>query len=215
MNTVITPVVDADTDEFLGFDFNEDLGDSVIKSLVRNNAFMPNIDRVVYNTKADVKEGELPTLATVVYFKDGTKVTVKNSDKDTIALVDETIELSDGSKTTVKTASRESREIGLIYALVKRMLCEFDEDGKVEGTGFAGFLKKTVDKAYRQDVENTKVRAEKKLAKDKAKKLAKDNTKEENPAAAKPRKVSLRDTVRSLADTLEGLKTLVQGLKKD
>lgn len=207
MNTVITPVVDADTDEFLGFDVNEDLGDSVIKSLVRNNAFMPNIDRVVYNTKADVKEGELPTLATVVYFKDGTKVTVKNSDKDTITLDDETIELSNGSKTTVKTASRESREIGLIYALVKRMLCEFDKDGKVEGTGFAGFLKKTVDKAYRQDVENTKVRAEKKLAKAKAK--------EEKPAAAKPRKVSLRDTVRGLADTLEGLKTLVQSLKKD
>lgn len=206
MNTVITPVVDADTDEFLGFDFDEDLGDSVIKSLVRNNAFMPNIDRVVYNTKADVEteEGELPTLATVVYFKDGTKVTVKNSDKDTITLVDETIELSDGSKTTVKTASRESREIGLIYALVKRMLCEFDEDGKVEGTGFAGFLKKTVDKAYRQDVENTKVRAEKKLAKAR-----------EEPKVEKPRKVSLRDTVRSLADTLDGLKTLVQSLKKD
>lgn len=206
MNTVITPVVDADTDEFVGFDFNEELGDIVIKSLIRNNTFMPNIDHVVYNTKAEVGEGELPTLATIVYFKDGTKVTVKNSDKDTIGLVDETVKLSDGSKVTVKTASKESREIGLIYALVKRMLCEIDEDGKVGGSGFAGFLNRAVNKAYRQDVENFKVRAEKKITKAKAK---------EESKVEKPRKVSLKDTVKSLADTLEGLKTLVQGLKKD
>ena len=96
MNTVITPVVDEDT--LIGYDMNEELGDCVIQSLIRNNSFVPNISNVIFNTKINedvvkmdengkpikddngrvIKEKkplENPVLVTVVYFVDGTKVT--------------------------------------------------------------------------------------------------------------------------------------------
>ena len=76
-------------------------------------------------------------LVTVVYFKDGTKVTVKNSAKDGITLVDKKVKLSDGSEKTVTTASDESKEIGLVYAIVKRIICDYDDNGTVKNAGFA------------------------------------------------------------------------------
>jgi len=201
MNTVITPVVDDETDELLGYDFNEKLGDQVIKSLIFNNAFLPGIDHVVFNTKVD---GDKSTLATVVYFKDGTKVTVKNSETDKIGLVEEEVSSIDGNTVKVTTASRESREIGLLYALLKRAVCGYDDDGRVEGAGFASFLKKTLKGAYRQDVEAALAKADK---------TARKNAQKCVPHVEKPRKTSLRETVQNLSKAIDYLTDLLKTSK--
>lgn len=201
MNTVITPVVDGETDELLGYDFNEELGDQVVKSLIFNNTFLPGIDHVVFNTKVD---GDKSTLATVVYFRDGTKATVKNSETDKIGLVEEEVSSIDGNTVKVVTASRESRETGLLYALVKRAVCGYDGDGKVGGAGFASFLKKTLKGAYRQDVEAALAKADK-TARKNAQKGASD--------VGKPRKTSFRETVQNLSKAVDCLTNLLKTSK--
>jgi hypothetical protein len=50
MNTFITPVYEGPDRKFVGYDYNDELQDKVIMSLMRNNVFVPNIERVIYNT---------------------------------------------------------------------------------------------------------------------------------------------------------------------
>jgi hypothetical protein len=231
MNTVITPVVDEDT--LVGYDMNEELGDCVVQSLIRNNSFVPNINNVIFNTKIDedvvkkdengnpikddngrvIKEKkalENPVLVTVVYFVDGTKVTVRNSEKDGIKLVEKTITLSDGSTKTVMTASEESKEIGLVYAIVKRVICNYDEQGTIENAGFARFLNKIINNAHVQDVENAKILAERKIS-NLRNKEAKKEAKKSNPSTKKE-KASLRGTVNELMSVVKGLGEIVAKL---
>ena len=228
MNTVITPVVDEDT--IVGYNMNEKLGDYVVQSLIRNNAFVPNIDNVIFNTKIDeevinkdengnpikdangrvIKEKktlENPVLVTIVYFVDGTKVTVRNSEKDGIKLENKTIKLSDGSTKTVVTASAESKEIGLVYAIAKRIICNYDERGTVENAGFARFLHNTVNNAFVQDVENAKFIAERKISKNRSKEAEKSKPSE------KKEKASLRGAVNELMSVVKGLGEIVTKLK--
>ena len=231
MNTVITPVVDEDT--LVGYDMNEELGDYVLQSLIRNNAFVPNISNVIFNTKIDedvikkdengnpikddngrvIKEKktlENPVLVTVVYFVDGTKVTVRNSEKDGIKLEEKTIKLSDGSEKTVTTASAESKEIGLVYAIVKRIVCNYDERGTVENAGFARFLNKIIDKAHVQDVENAKIHAERKISNLRNKEAKKEA--EKSKTSVKKEKASLRGAVNELMSVVKGLGEVVAKL---
>jgi hypothetical protein len=230
MNTVITPVVDEDT--LVGYDMDEELGDYVVQSLIRNNSFVPNINNVIFNTKIDedvvkkdengnpvkddngrvIKEKkplENPVLVTVVYFVDGTKVTVRNSEKDGIKLEKKTIKLSDGSEKVVTTASAESKEIGLVYAIVKRVICNYDEEGTVENAGFARFLNKIVDNAHVQDVENARLLAERKISKARNKE-AKESQK--SKPTVKKEKASLRGTVNELMSVVKGLGEIVAKL---
>ena len=227
MNTVITPVVDEDT--LVGYDMDEELGDYVVQSLIRNNTFVPNINNVIFNTKIDedvikkdengnpvkdangrvIKEKkplENPVLVTVVYFVDGTKVTVRNSEKDGIKLEKKTIKLSDGSEKVVTTASAESKEIGLVYAIVKRVICNYDEQGTIENAGFARLLNKIVDKAHVQDVENAKLLSERKISK------ARNKEAEKSKPSAKKEKASLRGTVNELMSVVKGLGEVVSKL---
>lgn len=227
MNTVITPVVDEDT--IVGYDMDEELGNYVVKSLIRNNTFVPNISNVIFNTKIDedviktdengnpikdangrvIKEKktlENPVLVTVVYFVDGTKVTVRNSEKDGIKLENKTIRLSDGSTKTVTTASAESKEIGLVYAIAKRVLCNYDERGTIENAGFARFLNKIINNANVQDIDNAKINAERKISKNRSKEAAKSKP------SAKKDKASLRGTVNELMSVVKGLGEVVAKL---
>lgn len=81
-----------------------------------------------------------PTLATIVYFVDGSKTTVINCVKDKIEVLDKEVTYQDVDKTgkliTVKTgtfvkvASDESKELGLIYAIIKRLFGKVDTDPK-------------------------------------------------------------------------------------
>lgn len=205
MNTILTPVVDCNGD-FLGYDFQEELAESAIKSIARNNTFMPNIDRVIYNT--NVESGKHWTLVTVVYFKDGTKVTVKNSERDDITLVERQLKLSDGTEKTIRTASEQSKEIGLVYALAKRLICTFDERGTVSSKGFAGFLHKTIDKAHVQDVEDIRIAAERKIAKARHE----DNLKAVKARKAQKKSTSLKDMVADLSSAVSSLKDVVSCL---
>lgn len=208
MNTLFTPVdVDEETGDVL---YKMDEGyllEDVIEGLKYNNAYLPPIDHVVFNTKTEEwiedpgKEGDKPTkvkvqlenpvLATIVYFCDGTKVTVKNCDKDQITLVDEKVKLSDGTETTVRTASRESREIGLAYAVLKRVFCYYDENGNVNGGSLSKLMNELIDDARCQDVDAAKAAAEKRISKERAK---------EKPAEPKDEKV--RSPFQSMTDKL-------------
>jgi hypothetical protein len=216
MNTVISPVQWGDETRF---NFDEELGDTVVQSLIRNNTFMPNVERVVYNTKTtdtvakkdadgnpvkgpdgkvvrETVQLESPVLTTIVYFRDGTKVTVKNSDKDAITLVDEKVKLSDGTETTVRTASQESREVGLVYAIVKRAVCGYDRGGNVQNSGFAKFLHGVVKNALRQDVDSAVKGAERKISK------AKPKPAEGQKKAKKARTPSFKELLVKLSDLL-------------
>jgi hypothetical protein len=203
MNTAIkmTPngIVVNDDDEIVS---------QVMKSLCFNNTFCPNIKRVIYNL--DTYRGEKShrteyTLATTVFFADGTKTTVKNSVHDKVGVIKEKVKLSDGSEIEVDAPSIESREVGLVYALVKRLVGEPDEKGAVTG-GYCTFLNKTVKNAFVQPIENAKNAAEEKIRKAKKNELKK-KVKTEQP--------SLRKCVESLSEVVAKLASQVNdSLKK-
>ena len=178
---------------------NDEILSQTLKSMCRNNTFCPNIQRVIYNL--DKRRGEKShrteyTLATTVFFVDGTKTTVKNSVHDKVDVKIEKIKLSDGSETEVETATRESREVGLVYAIVKRLIGEPNEKGEVSGH-YCTFLSKTVEKAFNQPVENAKIKAEEKIRKERVKKIKKTSTPKEQP--------SLRKCVQSLTEIINKL----------
>ena len=178
---------------------NDEILSQTLKSMCRNNTFCPNIQRVIYNL--DKRRGEKShrpeyTLATTVFFVDGTKTTVKNSVHDKVDVKIEKIKLSDGTETEVETATRESREVGLVYAIVKRLIGEPNEKGEVGGH-YCTFLSKTVEKAFNQPVENAKIKAEEKIRKERVKKIKKTSTHKEQP--------SLRKCVQSLTEIINKL----------
>lgn len=98
----------------------------------------PGIKKVIYNEPV-----------TVVFFNDGTKVTVKASNLDEF-----------------------DKERGLVYALVKRLFAtEKDESGEVFAKGYSMHLNKLIKDAFDQKEFAAKQRAEKN-AKKAAKKAA-------------------------------------------
>lgn len=153
-----------------------------IRELRERNCCMPDITRVIFNVgkksypkldengnKIKDEAGKLvmadpvDVLATVLYFCDGSKVAVVNSQNDGIEFSDE--KLSDG--TTVKVASKESKERGIVYAIVKRLLSKIDSKSKtgLADAGFGRYLNKLLETAYDEQIE----RAEVKIAKAKSK----------------------------------------------
>lgn len=122
-----------------------------------------DIDMFEYAEPVDV-------LATVVYFDDDTKISVVNSVADGVKFEDVTV-----GDATIKTATRESKEIGLVYAIVKRLCAKFDPDtGKMTESGIGRILNDILDKSYDSPVEAAKLKIAK--AKSKAEHLAKLNT---------------------------------------
>ena len=200
LNTVLTPMIDDETDELLGFDFDDELGDKVVESIARNNTFVPGIKKVMFSTNT---KGDSPVLTTVVYFADGTKSVVKNCDKDIVNVVEQEIKLSDGSTTTVKTASIESKEIGLAYAIMKRVICCYDENGTIHNAGFSTFLQSTMKNASCSEIVEARKMAEKSISK----KRAKENA---TVKVDKKKKESLRETVKNLSGVVDNLGSIVQ-----
>lgn len=95
-----------------------------------------------------------PVLATIVYFADGTKVVVTNSETDKVDLVD--VKMDDG--TVVKTASNQAKERAIIYALVKRLYGTPDTLGNIENVGLARRLTEIVQNGYDTRIEDAKNR---------------------------------------------------------
>lgn len=85
-----------------------------------------------------------PILATIVYFDDNTKTVVQNSKNDKVVLED--VKLSDG--TTIKTASDQSKELAVVYAIVKRLFGKIDKYGNVIDTGLSRRLTEIVSNGY-------------------------------------------------------------------
>ena len=189
---------------------NNSINAGVLAEIYENNCYMPKISRVIYNLGKKAypsidKNGKrlkdengkvimaepVDILATIVYFDDNTKVSVVNSVLDGVTFED--VKLSDGS--TVKAASEASKEMGLVYAIVKRLASSPDENGEFKNSGFGRKLRDEVAMAYDSVIE----RAELKIAraKSKAEHDAKLNT-------AKPKqKYSIKETLARINEMLD------------
>jgi len=229
METVIKRTADG----FLTRTNDSDKWDSFVKSMTLNNTFCPGIKRVIFNLKTTETRPVLdmagkpvsdekgrvkrqvvdvtPELATVVYFMDGTKCTVVNSDKDIVTTEEKEVFYwdvkPDGSdvkvKTgrTVKVASEAAKEAGVVYAIVKRIFGKIgrtDKQGKlhedeIDGNGFGRKLRDIIAAS-----EDTQYEA---AFNDEMKKLAAKEHKERE-AAAKERKANRTPTVEENIATL-------------
>lgn len=210
---------------------DSDKWDSFVQSMVRNNTFCPNIKRIIFNLKTTETRPVLdaagkpitdekgrvkrqivevtPELATAVYFVDGTKCTVVNSDKDVVATEEKEVFYfdfkSDGTETKVKTghkvkvATEAAKEAGVVYAIVKRIFGKIDDDpksrtyGQIKSDGFGRKLHDLVNSAFDTQYEAA--------FNDELKKLAVKEHKERE-AAAKERKANRTPTVEENIATL-------------
>lgn len=199
-----------------------DIARAMYLSLDANNTYMPAVDRIIYNVgkkaypKHDknghkIKENgkivmtePMDVLSTIVFFKDGTKVVVTNNEHDGIEL--ETKTIADGIN--VKVASERSKEIGLMYAFVKRLLGLPDENGTIKPYGFINKIQKLVRNGYDTKFESAKKAHNDKLAKEAAKQKAAE------PKEPKAKNPSLAETTRCLADSTAKLADAVNKLTK-
>lgn len=111
---------------------------------------------------------------TKVWFKDGTSVTIKTSKGDVF-----------------------SKEVGLCYAIIKRILGVPDEKGEIRSDGYMNRLKKICGSAYDQ-------KAEKVVEKKDEPKVEPKKTTEKRPSLAK--------TVEDLSRTVKSLESLVASI---
>lgn len=201
------------------------INESALQELRRTNCTMPDVDRVIYNlgTKryplrdangkhvkdenGKFKMGEpVKVLATVVYFIDDTKVSVVNSVTDAVD-VEKVFLDADGKVTkdeakavqTVEVATKDSKERGLVYAMIKRMFSTPDKEGKMVNSGLGRILNKLNSAAYDENLEA--VRA----------KLLKAKTKKEHDAkigTGKDRtRYSINDTLAKFNKVLDKVLT--------
>ena len=197
------------SDEYLNL--KDDLYADVVDSINFNGTYMPCIDRVIYNigkksypkldeegkrvkdpvTKKIVMNAPVDVLTTIVYFEDKSKIVVTNSQFDGVKFEDVT--LSDGS--TVKIATESSKEMGLVYAIAKRLASSYDERGNMVSNGFGRRLREEVTMAHDSVLEEAKLKIER--AKSKAEHEAKMNT-------GKPKKKRY-----SIAETLERMNNVL------
>ena len=180
----------------------------MVKSIEKNGTFVPGIKRVLFNIgnkkymvrDADGKtvkdeNGKVKTetrkvLTTVIFFDDGTKCTVTNSEHDGVQF--------EKNEAGIEVASRCSKECGVVYCILKRCLADIDANGNALGNGFGRKLNDIVDAAYDSQVENAKRKAAKAEAKAKY---------EATKGTAKPKRQreSLAKTIDRLTDILEAL----------
>lgn len=165
--------------------------------LFDTGAYYPAINRVIFNTGSKPADDgtERPVLATIVEFADGTKSTVINSIHDTVALD------AEGHPT------RESKEAGFVYAVMKRILCgqlveNYDGNLLCDMKGFGRILADYVDNAY--DFQKAK-------KENAAKKAAAVKAHAELKANAKPKHASLAEVVDKLAAIVDGLVAKANG----
>lgn len=218
MNTFITPVYDS-KDELIGYDYNDDLQDKVIMSLMRNNVFVPNIERVIYNTSQ--AEDKSWVLQTEVQFVDGTRSVVKNSKLDDIKVEKVDVKLDDGTVCgKVTTATEESREMGLVYAVFKRIICNYDTKGKeagtVKGAGILKFFKGIKDRTIVGEIHSMKLNAQREREKERSRQK-KDQSRGSVLSEEKPlrisKKKSFRDALRDITEVVNKLAEVVSTTK--
>lgn len=169
--------------------------------------YFPKVERVLFNLgerpekkemrsfkneetgKWEKKEVVIPahkTLATIMYFKDGTKVSVVNSVTDKVDLD------ADGNVT------HDTKERGIVYALIKRLIGRWNENGTFETPGLGRELNYLIKNAYDCQAEAKKrAEAEAKRKEELAKEQAKPKRKRESLSAVVDR---LNDATTALAE---------------
>ena len=203
------------------------------RELITKNCTMPDVARVIYNVgtkayqKIDPETGKRITengkpvmndpvkvLTTVVFFADGTKVTVTNSEKDGVKFIKVNAVDNDSNSPVVEIADDTSKEMGLVYAICKRIfgkIGRIDKQGKlhedeIDGDGFGRKLHDVVNHAYDYVREDAANKHNKKLAKAKY---------EASKGTSKCKRPSFADTVIDFKDAVNGLKEMIEVLKAD
>ena len=175
------------------------------RELATNGTAFPDVIGVIYNhgEKTIYKLGEdnqpiigedgkkvvdhkMPALATVVYSGDGSKVSVVNSDRDSVVDADGNI-------------TQAAKENGFLHAVAKRLFAskyELDEHGHIilKSEGYGRVLNEFVKNAFDQQEEAAKKAAAKEEAKKKHEELKKN---------AKPKNPALHDVVAQLSKAVE------------
>lgn len=187
---------------------------ALLGDLAYNNTAFPAIKNIIYNVgekaypviengkRVKDKDGKVVTktrkvLTTVVFFIDNTKVTVTTSEGDGAKFVPakrDVTKIDENGKSYVEsedlgieTADEASKEMGLVYALAKRLVGKPDANGTIEGNGFGRKLKDLVSDAYDTAVEE-KIR--------KIEKAARKSEYEHKLNTAEPKKkFSLKETL--------------------
>ena len=195
---------------------------SAMAELWENNCTMPDVSHVIYNLgkkaypklDADGKRIKIPgtgvdgkpvkfemaepvdVLATTVFFIDNTKISVVNSVHDGLELEEKVME--DGS--IVKIASHRSKEIGFLYAIVKRMFSKPNPEkpGKMKCDGFGRMMAETVNTAYDQVI----AKAENRIAKAKSKAEHERRIREAKP---KRKRYSIAETLERMNKYMDQL----------
>ena len=207
--------------------------DDAVRELITKNCTMPDVARVIYNVgtkaypKLDPETGKRITengkpvmndpvkvLTTVVFFADGTKVTVTNSEKDGVKFIKVNAVDNDSNSPVVEIADDTSKEMGLVYAICKRIFGKIgrvDKQGKlhedeIDGNGFGRKLHDVVNHAYDYVREDAANKHNKKLAKSKY---------EASKGTSKCKRPSFADTVIDFKDAVNGLKEMIEVLKAD
>lgn len=176
----------------------------MVKSIDKNGAFVPGIERVLFNIgnkkymvrdtngktvkdeNGKIKTETRKVLTTVIFFKDGTKCSVTNSEHDGVKFEKN----ADG----IEVATRSSKEAGVVYCILKRCYAAIDSNDNVIGNGFGRKLNDIVDAAYDTQAENAKRKAAKAAAKAKY---------EATKGAAKPKQK--RESLAKTIDRLTGV----------
>ena len=121
------------------------------RELLFNGSILDDIDQVIFNEPA-----------TIVTFKDGTKVCVKACDKDPFC-----------------------KETGLVYAIIKRLYAnDVDENGYLKSTGLGERINQIVENAFDQKEQEKAIRAKRKAKAERKAELNRQKKEEQDSNAA-------------------------------
>lgn len=224
--TKILEVVDGTFDGVkhirLGENASTRMWNKFVEDMAWNNTYCPEISRVIYNigTKAypevddkgkrvkdengKVKMTEaVKVLTTVVFFDDGTKVTVTNSEHDGVQFVEVPVSKEPNAPKVV-VADEASKENGLVYAIAKRMIGYADEKGTIVGDGFGRKLRAVVKGAYDTAFEDVANKYKNKVAKEKY---------EASKGKGRPRRPSFAETVVDFRNAVDALQQIIANAK--
>lgn len=189
----------------------DETGEPVREPALDKSTGKPALDKFgnpILKNKVEFKKLANPKLATTVYFTDGTKVTVQNSEHDKV-IVKEVYLDKNGKETskenavkTITVADDCSKETGLCYAILQRMCGKPDpkKNNKVTNHGLAKLMATLIKSSYDQPLEAAKTKLQKTAAKKRAEEIKK--TKKD-----KPKHYSYNDVTQLLGTVLERLAT--------
>lgn len=161
-------------------------------NVIESNYVCPLAKSVIYDLNTSK---EFPILTTIVYFVDGTKITVRNNRLDAVDLV--TKKLSDG--TEIKVASDSAKEHGYVYACYKRSLTLYKDGLEFSRPNLENHFK-TIINEYSHDLAYD--RAEKRIAKERSK-AAHEEKMRKAKESPKPEKLSIKQTLKRINDFID------------